>query len=107
MRISLVFLITIMLLYAKSYSQIAEYGKIPRPGSSKKNYSEYITKHNDTLRIGDTLVFGKAYNEGGTYIHITQLGRGCSPSFNNLFYWEIINITHEMNNVKSNYLKIY
>ena len=72
-------ILSMMLLNTAIYSQIAEYGKIPRPNSFKDDYTAYITKSHDTLRIGDTLIFGKA--TGITYMHITQDGRGVSPSF--------------------------
>lgn len=45
--------------------------------TTKGNFKEYITRSNDTIRIGDTITFGIPAN-GQQYIFITQGNAPCS-----------------------------
>lgn len=61
-------LFTILLLLISYYSiaQTAKYGSLSK---NNESYKEYISKNRDTIKIGDTLIIGKALDpEGFRYI---------------------------------------
>jgi len=67
--------ITLILIMSFSigFAQTAEYGKLIK----KSNYKNYITKNNDTLKVGDTLTIGIPTSDLG-FTYISQGGQRVS-----------------------------
>ena len=69
MKLTYLFLISIIYCF----SQKAEFNKL----NEKGNYKEYITKNNDILKLGDTLIIGVPTSELG-FTYISQGGQKVS-----------------------------
>ncbi|NRT15760.1 hypothetical protein HNP99_002120 [Flavobacterium sp. 28A] len=67
--------ITLFMLFSLSisYSQTAEYGKL----TNKSEYQIYLSKTNDTLKVGDTLTIGIPTSDLG-FTYISQNGQRVS-----------------------------
>jgi len=68
-------ILTLILIFSFSisYSQIAEYGKLTK----KYEYQIYLTKTEDTLKVGDTLTIGVPTSDLG-FTYISQGGQRVS-----------------------------